>query len=278
MNRKRMLELTAAATLSAPCLLAGALAASEPAPARLADVQIIDRVTGERLPIYGHRAERWVAGVPGHRYSISVHNRSEGRLLAVMSVDGLNVLSGEAAGWKQRGYVFGAGEQYEISGWRKSLERIAAFEFASVPDSYAARTGQPDNIGVIGVALFREAVHPVLNVAPPAPAAEPLAARDRAQAGGAPSSQSSDLASVAAEKDRRAAVRPGLGTAHGQTETSRASVTDFERAQSSPDEVITIRYDRRDNLIAMGVIETIAPVPDPFPSSSLGFVPDPPAR
>jgi hypothetical protein len=53
------------------------------------------------------------------------------------------------------------------------------------------------------------------------------------------------------------------------------SYTDFERAQSTPDELIAIHYDSRDNLIAMGVIPRPRPVPNPFPATA-GFVPDPP--
>ena len=43
-----------------------------------------------------------------------------------------------------------------IEGWRKSLDDVATFYFTRLPDSYAARTGRPDNVGVIGVALFPE--------------------------------------------------------------------------------------------------------------------------
>jgi len=56
----------------------------------------------------------------------------------------------------QSGYVLGAGEAYEITGWRKSDAEIAAFNFTSAGRSYAERTGRPANIGVIGVALFLE--------------------------------------------------------------------------------------------------------------------------
>ena len=43
-----------------------------------------------------------------------------------------------------------------IEGWRKDLERTAAFYFSDPGDAYATRTGRPDDLGVIGVALFRE--------------------------------------------------------------------------------------------------------------------------
>jgi hypothetical protein len=36
------------------------------------------------------------------------------------------------------------------------------------------------------------------------------------------------------------------------------------------------RIDSHANLVAMGVIPSPRPQPDPFPGSQLGFVPDPP--
>jgi hypothetical protein len=53
----------------------------------------------------------------------------------------------------------------------------------------------------------------------------------------------------------------------------------FERARSTPEEVIRIRYDSHENLLALGVIHRPPPRPrglDPFPRSpQLGYVPDP---
>jgi hypothetical protein len=259
---------------------AGAVPVAQSAPMPVADIEIIDRSTGERLPIYRHRGERWVAGVPGHRYAIGVQSQAEVRLLAVMSVDGLNVLSGETAGWDQRGYVFAPGERYEVAGWRKSQDRIAAFEFASLPDSYAARTGRPENVGVIGVALFREAFHPAVGARPLAPLSRRADAdgRDRAESSPSASPSPADVSGEGTGASKRAEESSRLGTAHGRSENSWVSFTAFERAQASPDEVITIRYDRRENLVAMGVIAPPTAAPDPFPSSILGFVPDPPPR
>jgi hypothetical protein len=51
------------------------------------------------------------------------------------------------------------------------------------------------------------------------------------------------------------------------------------RRQSGPDEIIRIRYDSLENLIAMGIVRPYHYVgavrPNPFPSSQ--YVPDPPA-
>src|SRR5262245_10064535 len=262
----RTLALLAVTALSASCSFAHLPPPpGDPVSGRLAQIEVIDRTNGATLPIYWYRGERWIAGTPGHRYAIAVRNRSDGRILTVIAVDGVNAVSGETASWGQTGYVLDPGRSYDIRGWRKSQERVAAFEFTALDRSYAARTGRPENVGVIGVAVFREAPRPEAVAPPPAaasPKSESGASRERDEA---------------ASNKQRADSR--LGTGHGRSETSVVSYTDFERARSSPDEVITIRYDSRENLLAMGVItqpRLPAPVPNPFPNSESGFVPDPP--
>jgi hypothetical protein len=52
----------------------------------------------------------------------------------------------------------------------------------------------------------------------------------------------------------------------------------FEREHPQPNEVIRIRYDSRENLLAIGVIRqpNQRPRPQPFPGDQqLGYVPDP---
>src|SRR6266481_7063610 len=138
----------------------------------MAEITIIDRDSGAVLSPHFYRGEYWVAGTPGARYAIEIRNRLGERLLAVTSVDGVNVLSGATAGWDQAGYVFGPGERYQISGWRKTNAEVAAFTFTDSPNSYAERTGRPANVGVIGVALFRER-QPQAVYAPPKIAQSP---------------------------------------------------------------------------------------------------------
>src|SRR5580692_4547830 len=80
----------------------------------LAEVAIIDRDSGTVLSPHFYHGEYWVAGRPGARYAIEIRNRLGERLLAVTSVDGVNVVSGATAGWDQTGYVFGPGELSQI--------------------------------------------------------------------------------------------------------------------------------------------------------------------
>ena len=125
------------------------------------DIEVLDRKTGRVLPVYWHDGDRHVAGEPGREYEIRLRNRGDCRVLAVTSVDGVNVITGRTASPAQSGYVLDPWGLVEIDGWRKSMDEVAAFYFTALPDSYAARTGRPDNVGVIGVALFRERARPM---------------------------------------------------------------------------------------------------------------------
>src|SRR3989442_6756283 len=125
-------------------------------PSARVNVEIFDRTEGRTLPIYNHDGRRYVVGKPGNEYAIRVRNTGSERVLAVMSVDGVNVISGDTASPDQSGYVLAPYASFDIAGWRKSLARTAAFYFTALPDSYAARSGRPDNVGVSGVALFRD--------------------------------------------------------------------------------------------------------------------------
>jgi hypothetical protein len=287
--------LAAASTLTACAVPAARAHVPQPLPTsasgRVAEVQIIDRTTGQMLPIHHHGGKRYVAGTPGNRYALVVRNRTNARVLTIVSVDGVNAVSGETAAWDQNGYVFAPWQRWEIRGWRKSQERIAAFEFTALPNSYAARTGRPEHVGVIGVAVFRERLRPQ-----PQPAPQVLRSEEaqEAPAPGAAGAGADSATGSSASAPARAAAEPGpapspsseaiarqrdsakLGTGHGRSESSWVSFTEFERARRTPDEIITIHYDSRENLIALGVIMPPGvPGPNPFPGN-VGFVPDPP--
>ena len=252
--------------------LALALATQACAHGRLAQVSVYDRNENRQLPVYWHDGKAYVVGRPGNEYQVSVRSRGE-EVLAVVSVDGVNVVTGETAAAPQSGYVLAPGRSMDIRGWRKSMERIAAFYFTELPDSYAARTGRPENVGVIGVAVFRKKQpEPIARpfAAPPAPIGRREAGGAREDAGaGAGADASGELASRSNQ-----APEAKLGTGHGREEGSQARYVAFERASAIPAEVITIYYDSHRNLVARGVIREstpVAPLPRPFP----GFVPDP---
>ena len=72
-----------------------------------------------------------VAQIDNGRYAVSVRNALPGRIMGVVSVDGVNVVSGQTAAWHQTGYVLSPWQQYDITGWRKTDHEVAAFHFTT---------------------------------------------------------------------------------------------------------------------------------------------------
>ena len=244
--------------------------AAFPAPAaahgRVVELNVVDRDSGQPLHVHYRDDQAFVEGRPGQRYAIRLANRSGGRVLAVLSVDGINAVSGQTAAPDQAGYVLEPYQSTDVAGWRKSLSDVAAFEFSALPDSYAARTGRPGDVGVIGIAVFRERPSP-----PPRPRiSHGKTGSARAEAMHPPAAARAPADTVQAAPQ----MQQSIGTAHGQREYSRVERTQFQRASGPPAEMVALRYDRRDNLIAMGVIAPPPHRPGPrvFPGS---FVPDP---
>lgn len=232
-----------------------------------ARVEIFDRTAGHTLPLYVHENRLFVVGEPGHQYEVRLDNRTGERLLAVASVDGVNVITGQTADERQSGYVLDPWDGLSIEGWRKNMDQVATFHFTRLSKSYAARTGRPENVGVIGVAVFRERQ----------PCCRPHPFEERTQVSPQAAPERAE-APVAADGDLSRQSQEKLGTGHGHRETSRAEYVDFQRASHVPNETIVIYYDSRKNLVARGVIQDSrryadGDEPTPFPEGM--FVPDP---
>lgn len=283
---------------------------------QLATLSIVDRDTGQELHIWRHHGRLFVAGQPGERYSLRVTNNGEGRVLAVMAVDGVNIVTGETAGYDQRGYVLSAHQSLDVTGWRKSETEVAGFNFAPLPQSYAARTARPLDVGVIGMAVFEERPQdtppaptvsqatersrrssiphrppPIAMPAPPLPlppvrapiprTSVPEALAPAPPAPPAPIPPASEARASSASPRFAALQGEKLGTAHGAREWSVVEIVEFERATPYPEFIQQIEYDSYANLAASGVIPrgpTTDGHPRSFPSvrGVAGYVPDPP--
>jgi len=112
-------------------------------PAPLFRMDVVDRDTGRWLPAYRHRHGEWIAGIPGHRYAIRLVNTTGERLLVVLSVDGVNAVTGETAHASRAGYVLEPWQTAAITGRRKSYSKVAQFVFTALADSCAARKSRP---------------------------------------------------------------------------------------------------------------------------------------
>jgi hypothetical protein len=217
---------------------------------------------GQRLQTFQHGGQTFVLGEPGERYAIRIHNPTARRVEAVVSVDGRDAVSGDSADFvSHRGYVIPPFGSVTVDGFRTSLERVAAFRFTDPENSYSARMGTPQNVGVIGVAFFSERQR------------EPQIAR-RGRAKSAPAKRPA-APSSATPSDRSAerADTGRLGTEFGESRMSSVTEVTFVRERSaSPDRVVVLRYDDASGLEARGIQvfgarpwRPASVGPDPFP-------------
>jgi hypothetical protein len=244
----------AAALLASPSL---ACAAPRPGPARSGpwSVELVDE-GGRALPTFRHQGRTFVLGERGQRYLLRVRNESGARIEVVASVDGRDVIDGRPAAVEKRGYLVDPYGEVTIDGFRLGLDSVAAFRFSSVSRSYAARTGDARDVGVIGVAIFPERERPLVR---PYAGEDELAmnegrrSADRGGAAEAPSAAGPPAASRVPGPGIRSEPRPGLGTEFGEQHASAVREVPFERASPSPAAVLSVRYDDRAGLARLGI-------------------------
>jgi len=275
----------------APFLLAGvALATAAYAHRSVPEaagslVAVTVEVDGRPVPLYpapDGSGRFYVEARKGSRYAVNLANRTGDRVGAVLTVDGLNAISGQRDDGIGRMYVLDPWEHAAVQGWRTSLQEVRQFTFVDERVSYAARTGQANGkMGWIEVAVYRERrpwVSSRLREAPAAAAAPPAAegaARNEATAVG-------DRAQSAESKDAPAAATPQAarsfpGTGWGPRAQDPVALVRFD-PQPDPAERVTLRYEYRSALLALGVVPRVPECPDRLAErerGQLGFAPPP---
>lgn len=213
-------------------------------------VELIDDA-GRTLPTFHHRGRTYVLGTQGARYLLRIRNQTGGRIEVVATVDGRDVIDGKPASVSKPGYLIAPWGQVVVDGFRLSHDSVAAFRFSGVEASYAARMGNARDVGVIGVAVFTEAAPPPL--AYESPGVTRGGEKDDAQAPSASGASPSDRLSSAESEPRGKKERPGLGTGFGEQHQSHVVEVAFERASSTPAAMLSLRYNDRPGLLALGI-------------------------
>src|ERR1700687_1187874 len=237
-------------------------AAENQAYSRLYSVEVVDE-SGTALQTFEHLGRAYVLGTLGQRYLVRVTNRSGQRVEVVTSVDGRDVLDGRPAAWSKRGYIVDAYSGLIIDGFRLNEEEVAAFRFSSVPRSYAAQTGSTRDVGVIGVAVFPERQYfrpPPVRRDPGVPVpqgdgdfSDPSGGVEGGVVGGPPPSAEAPQPGGSIAKKSMPAERRGLGTEFAEEHSSHVQIVQFERATSTPASLLSVRYDDRAGLLALGI-------------------------
>jgi hypothetical protein len=218
-----------------------------PRPVEAAFSFRVDDASGRPLPVFRHHGQTFVWGNGGERFAVRIENPTSERVEAVLSVDGRDAVSGEVADFAvQRGYVIAPFSSVVVEGFRSSLDEVRAFRFTRPENSYSSRRGTPENVGIIGVAFFKERRR--------APIA--LKQRPRPHTKAAPEASAPE---AARSRDAEAPAGPrsstdNLGTAYGERRTSFVTEVAFDREHSTrPSFTTTVRYDDRNGLVARGI-------------------------
>lgn len=112
-------------------------------------------VNGKSVVKYPHKDLVFIEGREGTEYTVRMRNNSYEKVVAVVSVDGLSVMDGEEASFDSIGYVIDPYSTVDVPGWRLDNENVARFKFGARGATYADQKGKPENVGVIGCAVFR---------------------------------------------------------------------------------------------------------------------------
>jgi hypothetical protein len=228
---------------------------------------------------------------PGARYALRLANRTAERLGVAVTVDGLNVISGERAvpagpiphamtdhrpeSDPGRVYILDPWDTTVIRGWRTSLQDVRQFTFVDERASYAARSGKANNkMGWIEIAVYRER-RPIVSRYPrqdwidpmdrEAQAKDESAARTQPPAANAappatPESARDEARAGSAEQSKRLrglgyaeSSESYPGTGWGPRADDRAVVVSFD-PQPFPCERVTLRYEYARALQALGLL------------------------
>lgn len=216
------------------------------------------RVNGRSVREYSHEGLSFIESRHGTNYTIKIGNDNSYRVMVVVSVDGLDVITGKAAEKSNTGYLVDGYSSVEIKGYRISDSESAAFVFSSKGDSYVAQTtGDSRNAGVIGVRVFREkeVVKPV-QLPKPISSPSPLWPSSPFTSSGPTIGDMACHHPQTYSKSLRS-CRPGGCSAQSTFDSTQVSYSSFDTGTTwgnkQTDKVRSVEFERGDLLVEMAL-------------------------
>lgn len=107
--------------------------------------------------------QNYIEGRDGSDFEIEIVNNNGVDVEAILSIDGLSVTDGKAAGIQSSGYLVRANSRFTVPGWMVDGEKAARFRFSgSKGGSYVEQSGgDATNKGVVGAKIFARKNRPV---------------------------------------------------------------------------------------------------------------------
>jgi hypothetical protein len=237
------------------------------------DLEVL--VEGRPAAEYFGRGKTYVEALKGAEYELRVRNPTSERVAVALSVDGLNTIDARhTSAWNSSKWVIEPYGSITIGGWQMSSERARRFYFTDEGDSYGAKLGRTENLGVISAVIFRERRPIAIN--PPRPIYRDED-RVRPQKDKAPSQSADSRAGEAA----RSTASPATNDDYAATGIGRSVRNDVSWVNMDLDQQpaaeISIRYEYYSALLKLGVVPRPNYNPDPIRrrEDSRGFSPEP---
>ena len=115
------------------------------------------QVNGRACKEYSHKGMSFIEARSGTNYTVKIKNDNPYRVMAVLSVDGLDVVTGKPAEETNTGYIIDAYSSLDVKGYRISDDNSASFIFTSKGKSYVQQAkSNATNAGVIGLRTYKE--------------------------------------------------------------------------------------------------------------------------
>jgi hypothetical protein len=228
------------------------------------------QVDGEPVSLYpapDGSGRFYIEAREGQRYALTLASRSTERVGVVVAVDGLNAISGQRDEGRGRMYVLDPGQRTRIRGWRSSLDDVREFTFVDERASYAARSGKAnEKMGWIELAAYRERrafVQATPRPGPPRPEPYEVEGDSGRKDEAREQNRARDSAEAAAPSVLGGApARSYPGTGWGPRAQDPVVLVSFD-PEKEPSEHVTLRYEYRSALVALGVLPRhIPPRPD----------------
>lgn len=233
-------------------------------------------VDGRPLSEYAARGRRYIEALENAEYEVRIHNPFGTRVAVALSVDGLNSIDARhTSAWDAHKWVIAPYGTISVGGWQMSGDSARRFYFTTERDSYAAKLGQAENLGVISAVFFRErrpvTILPVTPGEPRPPYRGKEEDRTRDERSDLPAPKSSGESSTANSARRESAKQrsvpsyPAPDDESAATGIGRSVRNDVQWIKmdldSRPAGEIMIRYEYRASLVRLGIIPRDYPRP-----------------
>ena len=219
-------------------------------------------IDGRRTTEYAARGRRYIEALERAEYELRIHNPTGNRVAVALAVDGMNTIDARhSSAWEARKWVIEPYGTIHVRGWQMSADNARRFYFTTERDSYGAKIGQAQNLGVISAVFFRE--RRPITIMPVTPGGrEPRPTYKRGEANQSENAPVDSLPSAGANRD---AAKPRSTTPYPPPDDESAATGIGRNVQNGvtwikmdldqrPVAEITIRYEYREALVRLGIL------------------------